>query len=192
MGISHANRGAALEKVIVIANHRYAEQGIAVIDKQHTCWLPIRNNQGKIVSAKVEHKATVDFRGTVKGLGGVSFDVKETKGDRWYLRELQPHQVEHLQRCQAVGDICFALIAFWKHDCFSILYLDEYLSLVEKGVKSLRAGQIQTIPTSKLWDYLFYVRRECTDESNSKQTRDRAVQKTNVQQDFRPRDSKGA
>jgi len=160
MSISHANRGLALEQLIIAANNRYAEQGIAVIDKQHTHWLPIRNNKGKIISAKVEKKATVDFRGTVRDLGGISFEVKETRGDRWYLRELQPHQVEHLKRCQAVGDTCFILVVFWKHDRFSILYLNEYLSLARKGSKSLRAEDAK-FSMSRIWDYLSFLRKEC-------------------------------
>jgi recombination protein U len=178
--VGYANRGAALEQIIITANSRYADQGVAVIDKQYTHWMPIRNGQGKIVSAKVEHKATVDFRGTVKDLGGVSFDVKETRADRWYLRDLQPHQVEHLKKCQAVGDICFTLIAFWKHDCFSILYLDEYLSLIRQGTKSLRADHIRTFPVGKLWDYLLFIRKECTHGSNCYKTRDRTVPESHV------------
>jgi len=156
--LSYANRGLALEEIIETANSRYAEKEIAVIDKQHTKWLPIRDSKtGKIASAKVERKATVDFRGTVKGLGGVSFDVKETSSDRWYLRELQPHQVEHLQKCQAVGDYCFVLIAFWKYNSFSILSFEEYKMLVNEGIKSIRHDSLPAISMGKIWQYLDYI-----------------------------------
>lgn len=111
-------------------------QGTAVIVKQHTKWLPIRNTSGRIVTAKVEQKAAVDYKGTVKNLGPVSFEAKETSSNRWYLRRLEPHQLAHLVKCREVGETCFIIIAFWKYQKFFILFLDSYLALKDK-VKSL-------------------------------------------------------
>lgn len=133
----HANRGRALENLIDIANEKYYRAGKAVIVKQHTHWIPIRDRTGRIVSAKVEHKAVVDYKGTVKDLGPISFDAKETSSDRWYLSKLEPHQLEHLIKAREVGDICFILIAFWRYSRFFILPLENYLHLKSRQ-KSLR------------------------------------------------------
>lgn len=132
----YANKGRALEDLIDAANARYYRQGIAVIVKQHTKWLPIRNHSGSIVTAKVEQKATVDYKGTVRNFGPVSFEAKETSSDRWYLRRLEPHQLDHLIKCREVGETCFVIIAFWKYRKFFMLSLDSYLALKDK-VKSL-------------------------------------------------------
>ena len=137
MSTIYANRGKALENLIDIANEKYYRAGRAVIVKQHTHWVPIRDRTGRIVSAKVEHKAVVDYKGTVKGLGPISFDAKETSSDRWYLSKLEPHQLEHLIKAQEVGDICFILIAFWKYSRFFILLLEDYLHLKSHS-KSLK------------------------------------------------------
>jgi recombination protein U len=157
---SHANRGKELEDLIEAVNEGYALDGKAVIDKQHTKWLPIRGRDGAFISAKVDRPATVDFRGTVKGVGGVSFDAKQvTKQKRWYLRELKPHQVEHLKKCQAVGDVCFVLVGFWNAGLFFILPLNKYLSLQKQGIKSLTIDRFQKegIPIKNIYRYLDYL-----------------------------------
>jgi len=64
--ISYANRGLALEEPIVRANEVYCSRKLAVVHKVPTAWIPIRGSNGKIISAKVEKKASVDFLGHVK------------------------------------------------------------------------------------------------------------------------------
>ena len=46
---NYANRGMSLESFVEFANARYRHYGIAVVEKQHTHFTPIRNRQGKIV-----------------------------------------------------------------------------------------------------------------------------------------------
>ena len=155
-----SNRGKALENLVDIANEKYYRQNQAVIVKQHTHWIPIRDSTGKIVSAKVEHKAVVDYKGTVKNFGPISFDAKETSTDKWYFIKLEPHQLEHLIKSHEVGDFCFILIAFWKYSKFFILPLEKYLYLNSRQ-RSLHIRECfeYAIETSVL-DYIDILQKE--------------------------------
>lgn len=146
-------RGSALEQLVDITNRRYYDRNLAVITKQHTKWLPIRGPDGKIITAKVDEKATVDYRGSIKNKGAVAFDAKETHEDRWYLSRLESHQYEFLSKCFLMGDYAFILIAFWKHNKLFILPFQKYKALKESGVKSLTPEMLAGHETD-LQDYL--------------------------------------
>ena len=88
---NYANRGMSLESFVEFANARYQHYGIAVVEKQHTHFTPIRNRQGKIVSCKVEEKATVDFMGRYRGIP-VAIECKHTSSDRIRFSEVKDHQ----------------------------------------------------------------------------------------------------
>lgn len=92
---NYANRGMSLESFVEFANARYRHYGIAVVEKQHTHFTPIRNRQGKIVSCKVEEKATVDFMGRYRGIP-VAIECKHTSGDRIRFSEVKEHQAQFL------------------------------------------------------------------------------------------------
>lgn len=147
--ISFANRGRALEELVEQANERYRRQRLAVIHKVPTAWIPIRDAKGKIVSAKVERKAAVDFLGHVYLPGGsafpLAFDAKEIgRGNRWPLGKLEPHQYEYLRDSALTGAFSFVLIAFWETREFFVL---PFSALEERwnrwksgGPASVRAG----------------------------------------------------
>lgn len=88
---NYANRGMSLESFVEFANARYRHYGIAVVEKQHTHFTPIRNRQGKIVSCKVEEKATVDFMGRYRSIP-VAIECKHTSSDRIRFSEVKDHQ----------------------------------------------------------------------------------------------------
>ena len=134
--IGAANRGAALEQLIDLANARYYARNLAVITKQHSKWLPIRSN-GKIISAKIDQKSSVDYRGSVKNRGAVAFDAKETSTDKWYLSRLEPHQCEFLEKCALMGDFSFILIYFRQYDLCFILPIENYKTLKQSNIKSV-------------------------------------------------------
>lgn len=107
-----ANRGQTLEQFIRFANERYKKSGIAVINKQHTEFLPIRNAYGQIVRCKVESKATVDFIGRV-GNVPIAAEAKETSGDSIRLLEVQDHQADFLDAYYGKDEaICFVIVSF--------------------------------------------------------------------------------
>lgn len=89
--VNYANRGMSLESFVEFANARYRHYGIAVVEKQHTHFTPIRNRQGKIVSCKVEEKATVDFMGRYRSIP-VAIECKHTSSDRIRFSEVKDHQ----------------------------------------------------------------------------------------------------
>lgn len=138
---SYANRGRALEDLIELSNERYRKAGIAVIHHVPAAWLPIRNSCGRIVSAKIEKKAAVDFIGHITTESGralpVAFDAKEvSKGARWPLSRLEEHQFRYLADCARTGAAAFLIIAFWEYGKFFLL---PFASLEEK-VRAYHSG----------------------------------------------------
>lgn len=92
---NYANRGMSLESFVEFANGRYRHYGIAVVEKQHTHFTPIRNHIGKVVSCKVEEKATVDFMGRYRNTP-VAVECKHTSSDRIRFSEVKDHQAQFL------------------------------------------------------------------------------------------------
>lgn len=92
---SHANRGMNLESLIEWANARYRNRKIAVMTKQHTHFVPIRDNTGRVVSCKVEEEATVDYMGRYRNVP-VAIEAKHTSGKRISFSEVKDHQAEYL------------------------------------------------------------------------------------------------
>ncbi|OIQ59808.1 holliday junction resolvase RecU [Moorella thermoacetica] len=136
-----ANRGRALEDLIEFSNERYRRAGKAVIHRVPAAWLPVRDGRGRIVSAKIEKKAAVDFIGHVLVPGGralpVAFEAKEvSKGRRWPLSRLEEHQYRYLADCARTGAAAFVLIAFWEYGRFFVLpfaALEEKMGAYRRG-----------------------------------------------------------
>jgi len=148
-----ANRGQTLEKLVVQANAIYRTQDRAVIHKVPTAWVPIRQGS-RIVSAKVEEKAAVDFIGHIALPSGplpVAFDVKEvSRGDRWPLSKLEPHQYEYLKDCARTGAFSFVLIGYWQLQRFFVLPFPELQKRWDAwksgdGPAGVRAGEVGLI-----------------------------------------------
>lgn len=167
MGVAlHANRGLTLEKLIIQANNRYYQTREAIINKIPTEWIPIRRKD-KFVSAKVERKSIVDFRGHVVLPDGplpVAFDAKEVSvGDKWYLRYLEEHQYEYLLAHHEARGYSFVLIGFWQLQRFFVLpfpELEKRRSLWKSGgPASVKAGEPGLIEV-KFLDYLAFLRKK--------------------------------
>ncbi|MGI9862507.1 Holliday junction resolvase RecU [Moorella naiadis] len=145
-GGSCANRGRALEELIEMSNEYYRRAGVAVVHRVPAAWLPIRDGRGRIVSAKIEKKAAVDFIGHVLMPGGralpVAFEAKEvSKGRRWPLSRLEDHQYQYLVDCARTGAAAFVIIAFWEYDRFFIL---PFAALEEK-VRAYHFGRAASV-----------------------------------------------
>ena len=91
----YGNRGMQFEEFIEYANTRYRNAGIAVVVKQPTPFIPIRNRNGKVISCKVEQKATVDFMGRYRDIP-VAIEAKHIKSNRIRFDAVQDHQAEFL------------------------------------------------------------------------------------------------
>lgn len=109
---TYANRGMKLEKLIKVANKQYRRDGIAMVEKQNTKFLPIRNAYGKVINCKVEEKSTVDFIGRINARP-VAFEAKNTNTDRISLSEVKSHQEEFLNEWdENEKSIAFVIVAF--------------------------------------------------------------------------------
>lgn len=115
--ISHANRGKSFETIIEKINAMYRTQGIAVIHKVPTEWIPIRRFN-RIVSAKVTRKASVDFMGVAEGIP-IAFDTKDCIQTKWITSNLHDHQRIFLTDWISAGGIGFVLLRL-KNDVYIV------------------------------------------------------------------------
>ncbi len=108
---TYANRGREFEGLIKFANERYKQQKLACIEKQATEWLPLRNGKGKIVSAKVEEKSSVDFLGRYKIIP-IAIEAKSTFEDSIRFDAVQPHQADYMDEFAVPGTIGLIAVNF--------------------------------------------------------------------------------
>lgn len=108
-------RGSTLEDMVNRTNEKYAEAGLALIQKIPTPITPIKMDKEsrQITLAFFEQKSTVDYIGAVQGIP-VCFDAKECAVDTFSLQNIHPHQVEFMQQFEKQGGIAFFLI-FYSH-----------------------------------------------------------------------------
>lgn len=107
-----ANKGQALEAFIKFANERYRQKGLAVIDKQATEFLPIRDRRGKVCDVKVEHKATVDFIGRYKHYP-IAIEAKNSNDGPIRFDRVEPHQFDYMNDFTAApGTIGLIILSF--------------------------------------------------------------------------------
>ena len=117
---SFGNRGMTFEDFIKYANSQYRFSKRAVVEKQNTLCIPLRNGTGKIVSAKYEEKATVDFMGRY-GSQPIAFEAKHCSDDVISLSRVEKHQCEFLRDwCQSPNTIGFIIISFRLRDFYLI------------------------------------------------------------------------
>lgn len=108
----YANRGQTFEQFIRYANGWYEREGIAMVQKIPTEFIPLRDNRGKIYSVKVEHKSTVDYIGRYKQYP-LAMEAKNTNTDTIRWDAVQPHQAEFLDNFTLQpGTIGLVLVSF--------------------------------------------------------------------------------
>lgn len=121
---SRGLRGSTLEDMINRTNEKYAENGLALIQKIPTPITPIKIDKENrhITLAYFDQKSTVDYIGAVQGIP-VCFDAKECAADTFSLQNIHAHQVEFMGKFEQQGGIAFFLI-FYSHK--NILYYLPY------------------------------------------------------------------
>ena len=145
---SRGLRGSALEEYIIRTNEKYAEHGLALIQKVPTPITPIRIDKESrhITLAYFEQKSTADFIGAVQGIP-VCFDAKECHTDTFPLQNIHEHQVIFMERFEKQGGIAFFLISFTHRDEFYYLRFATLLSFWERakagGRKSFRYEELE-------------------------------------------------
>lgn len=110
---SRGLRGSTLEDFINRTNDRYADQGLALIQKIPTPITPVRidKEHRHITLAYFEQKSTVDYIGAVQGIP-VCFDAKECNTDTFPLHNIHAHQVAFMQAFEKQGGISFLILYF--------------------------------------------------------------------------------
>lgn len=145
--INYAHRGLLLENMINQSNNYYLEKDIALIFKKPT---PIRvvkvnfeNNYKKINKAYFEAPSTLDYNGLYKG-HYLEFEAKETKNKTSFpLKNIHPHQKEHIKKVILHGGICFLIIMI-KNETY-LLSGNDYLAFLENNLsKSIKYDYIKS------------------------------------------------
>lgn len=119
---SRGLRGSTLEDLINRTNEKYAECGLALIQKIPTPITPIKMDKEhrQITLAYFEQKSTVDYIGAVQGIP-VCFDAKECAVDTFSLQNIHEHQVRFMELFEKQGGIAFFLIYYTAKDVFYYL-----------------------------------------------------------------------
>lgn len=133
---SYANRGASFEQFLKFANDKYRQKGIALIFKQNTEFIPIRDSRGRLVSCKVETKATFDFGGRYKQYP-IAIEAKNTNSDSIRFDAVQPNQADDMNDfCKQAGTIGIVVVSFNMRRFFAIpwqFWMAAYEVRVKRG-----------------------------------------------------------
>lgn len=146
---SRGLRGSTLEDMINRTNERYAEGGLALIQKIPTPITPIKMDQQTrhITLAYFEQKSTVDYIGAVQGIP-VCFDAKECAVDTFSLQNIHEHQVQFMERFEQQGGVAFFLIYYTHKDQLYYLPFADLLRFWQRardgGRKSFRYEELDS------------------------------------------------
>jgi recombination protein U len=117
---NYSNKGMTLEHDIEKSNLFYLTEKIACIYKKPTpvqivkVEFPARN-KAKIVEAYYRSASTTDYNGVFQG-HYIDFDAKEFSGATSFpLKNIEPHQIKHLNECSFHGGITFLIVAWKKY-----------------------------------------------------------------------------
>lgn len=153
----HGNKGMTFEGLIKYASQQDKHSGRGVIEKQNTLCIPLRNGTGKIVSAKYEEKATVDFMGQSQGVP-IAFEAKHCSTDVIQLSRVVEHQNQWLGEWTKQGNaIGFVLVSFQLTDVFLIPWENWVDATREHAIKkkikvpekATATAKTEWIPTGK-------------------------------------------
>lgn len=144
---SRGLRGSTLEDMINRTNEKYAENGLAIIQKVPTPITPMKidKENHQITLAYFEQKSTVDYIGAVQGIP-VCFDAKECAQDTFALQNIHPHQVSFMENFEKQGGVSFILIYYSHKDLLYYLPFDKLKEFWDRaqggGRKSFRFDEL--------------------------------------------------
>ena len=144
---SRGLRGSTLEDLLNRTNEKYAQNGLALIQKIPTPITPINIDKETrhITLAYFEQKSTVDYIGAVQGIP-VCFDAKECNTDTFPLANVHPHQVAFMEQFEKQEGIAFLLISFTHREEFYYLRFSDlekfWNRALDGGRKSFRYEEL--------------------------------------------------
>lgn len=124
-----ANLGMELEDMINQSNEYYLVNDIAIIHKKPTPVQIVKvdypaRNKAKIVEAYYKTPSTTDYNGIYKGKY-IDFEAKENHNKTAFpLKNIHPHQVEHLRSIVKHGGIGFLIISWNKYGEYYLITTD--------------------------------------------------------------------
>ena len=146
--ISYGNRGMNLENELNETNNYYLLNDIAVIHKKPTP-ITISNveyhsrKDAVITKAFFKTPSTTDYNGIYKGKY-IDFEAKETTSSTSFpLKNIHPHQIEHLNKVNKHGGIAFLIIRFTKLNLTYFLFYEDLKNCISNGKKSLSLKQLK-------------------------------------------------
>ncbi|PAE96754.1 Holliday junction resolvase RecU [Shouchella clausii] len=158
--MSHSQAiGNSFEYLIDLVNSQYNAKRIAVINKRPTPMkivkrLGIKRGTENFV-AIFDKKSTVDYDGVYAGKA-IAFEAKTILNlQRFDLKRIQPHQLEHLKRTEEQGGVAFFLIEF--QSTRTTYYVP--LSMINKYVADMERGGRKSISLDDFAVYAYEVRR---------------------------------
>ncbi len=149
--VSYANRGMKFEEMINETNRYYLAHDIAMIHKKP---IPVQivkvdypSRQGAVIKeAYYKIPSTTDYNGLFKG-HHIDFEAKETNHKTSFpIKNIHPHQIDHLVNIEKHGGIAFVLIHFRVHDEIYLLEaskLKQYEDRSFKGRKSIHIDELR-------------------------------------------------
>jgi len=120
------HRGDTFEEYINYSNIVYLRRGKALIQKIATPVKVLKRQGRKIVNGYFEQKSTLDFIGVYKSIP-VAFDAKETKQNRFPLKNIHQHQIEFMESWNLNGGRAFILVSFKSKDKVFRLEFDDLI-----------------------------------------------------------------
>ena len=117
---AQANKGKPFEDFLLFVHETYQKQGVGVVHKVPTEFIPIRDRAGKIVNVKVERKSCVDYLGRYASIP-VAVEAKHTEDDRIRWDRVEPHQADYLDDfCKDPQAVGIVLVSFSLRRFFAV------------------------------------------------------------------------
>jgi len=133
----YGNRGMSFEALIDYSNQIYEQIGRALITKRPTPVKILGRSPKGMVQGYLEKPSTVDYDGVFQGRS-INFEAKSTKElNRFDLKNIHDHQVQHLKKCHEHGGISFILVEFRAHNK---TFLMQYETLAGYWSRKVRGG----------------------------------------------------
>ena len=128
-----------MEDMINRTNEKYAEGGLALIQKIPTPITPIKIDKENhhITLAYFDQKSTVDYIGAIQGIP-VCFDAKECAYDTFALANVHEHQVRFMHEFEEQNGIAFLIIYYKNQDKYYYMRLRELEIYTERAAKGGR------------------------------------------------------
>ncbi len=140
--VSYSNRGMNLENDLNETNNYYRLNDIAIIYKKPTP-ITIANvdyhsrTDAIITKAYFKTPSTTDYNGIYKGKY-IDFEAKETTSlTSFPIKNIHPHQIEHLKKVYEHGGIAFLIIRFTKLNVTYFLTYENFNKCISEGQKSI-------------------------------------------------------